>query len=68
MKMEIEAFLHVGDETTVSVFLGSLHLGEIPAVSESRAGHGDDSSYFRSEEERIIAESIRDWVAARLLQ
>lgn len=65
MKLEVEAYKMYGDPL-ISVFLGSVYLGDIPVVGESRAGHGDDSSYFQSEEERIVAESVAAWAKAHL--
>lgn len=65
MKLEITADRFYGDDT-VCVYLGTVMLGEIPVVGESQAGHGDDSSYFKSEEERIIAESVIAWAKVHL--
>lgn len=60
MKLEIKAYRSYADDV-ICVHLGGVLLGEIPVVGENRAGHGDDSSYFNSEEERVITESVIAW-------
>ena len=42
----------------VGVFFGDVKIAEIPPAVTSRAGHGDDSTYFASEERRIVAETV----------
>lgn len=65
MKLEIEALKMYGDDT-LQIWLGPVLLGEIPVIGKSNAGHGDDSSYFESEEERIISESVAAWAKVNL--
>lgn len=65
MKLEIEAFFARSDDA-ISVYLGETFIGEIPAIAESRARHGDSSSYFESENQRIVSESIIAWVRENL--
>ncbi len=42
----------------VMVFFGDTEIISLPPVRESRAGHGDDSSYFAQEEQTIIEETV----------
>lgn len=65
MEINIRAYMSYGDDK-ICVHLGPVLLGEIPVIGESRAGHGDDSSYFKSEKERVIAESVIAWAKVHL--
>ena len=42
----------------VVVRFGGVDVASMPPIRKSKAGHGDDSSYFISEEEDIVAETV----------
>lgn len=42
----------------IVLLLGGFEIARVPAVRKSRAGHGDDSTYFNREEEEIITETV----------
>ena len=42
----------------VHVFFGDELIITLDPIRESKAGHGDDSSYFYAEEEAIVAETV----------
>lgn len=50
-------------EDIVVVRLGNTEIARLPITAEpSRAGHGDDSTFFESEERRIIEETIAPYL------
>lgn len=47
----------------IEVYLGDTHIATLPITAEpSRAGHGDDSTYFASEERRILTETLAPYL------
>lgn len=48
---------HATEKPAVVVTLGSAVVAALDPVRESNAGHGDDSSYFASEERAIAEET-----------
>lgn len=51
------------DYDRVHLYLGETQIAELPVTAEpSRAGHGDDSSFFEAEERRIIEETIAPYL------
>lgn len=59
------AFLHYypdHDGPVVEVTLGDTSIAVLPPVRASRAGHGDDSSYFLSEERAIAEETAAPYL------
>ncbi len=42
----------------VIVFFGDTEIISLPPIRKSRAGHGDDSSYFQQEERAIVEETV----------
>lgn len=69
MRLELEAELGWSEEALgrsgysdydqVTVSLGGTPVAVLPITAEpSRAGHGDDSTYFKAEERRVVEETV----------
>ena len=50
------------EEQHVVVYFGDEFIANLPPVTTSRAGHGDDSTYFKSEDERIVDETVAPYL------
>jgi hypothetical protein len=46
----------------VVLYFGGAELIELEPIRESRAGHGDDSSFYESEERSIVQETVVAWL------
>jgi hypothetical protein len=46
-----------GKEVVV-VWFGDAEIAKLPPARKSRAGHGDDSSFFDAEEQAIVEETV----------
>ena len=49
------------DEHSVVLSLGGHTILELPAVSRSRASHGDDQDYRDAEDQRVAAETLAEF-------
>ena len=47
----------------VTVHFGETLIATLPPVRESRAGHGDDSTFFDAEDRAIVEETVAPYLA-----
>lgn len=66
MKVELHAVQDWEPPRLVRVYIGANEIAALKPVSFSRAGHGDDDDYHKSEERRIINETVGEWLRERL--
>lgn len=51
----------------VLVLIGDTEIGRLAPVTTSQATHGDDSTYYESEERRVIEETVAQWFLTEVL-
>jgi hypothetical protein len=50
----------------INVWVGDLIIKTLKPVARSKAGDGDDTAYWDSEDRRVIEETVAEWLAGAL--
>lgn len=66
MKIKLEATQDWSEPRLVTLSLGGTTIATLKPVTKSRAGHGDDSSFFESEDRRVVEETVADFLRRAL--